>query len=156
MCQTPYLSSDTICSGRTLVQFNVGDELVLIQRVILANGTPQFVAITGTVTGLSPCLPSNIYSYISDTKDHELAGLNISFISNGVVVRNNSYEYATKTLSIDMIQPYSPIHNNTVTFKTIGVLCPERFISLRIAFKTNTSVTHTFLITNYGFMIVIS
>lgn len=155
MFSTPYLSCDTVCSGRRLVQFNIGDDLVLIQR-ILVNGVPQFMAITGTVTGLSECFASNIYSYIIDNQDRELAGLNIPFISNGIIIQNNSYEYTNTNIMIDIIQPYVPIHNNMVTFKTVGVLRPEIFISLKLSFKTNTSVTHTLLITNYGFMVVLN
>lgn len=154
MISTPYLSSDTICSGRPLKKFNIGDDIVLIQRVV-ERDIVQFVAIKGKVTGSNKSIVSHIYSYIVDKNDNELAGLHIPFISNGNIIEHDMNHYCTKNIIIDMIQKYYPIHDNVVTFKTIGVLCPETFISLTLSFKTTTSVTHTLLITNNGFMIVI-
>jgi hypothetical protein len=155
LVSTPYLSADTICSGRRLKQFTIGDELVLIQRVIKA-GTPQYLAITGTVTGPSIYKSSNSYSYIIDKKDTELAGLNMPFISNGEIIREYSHNYSTKSIAIDMIQPYNSRHNNIVILKTVGVLRPESFISLTVSFKTDNLVTHTLLVTKEGFMVVIN
>jgi hypothetical protein len=154
MFETPYLASDTICSGRPLKHFMVGDNVVLIQRIV-EKGIPQFVAIKGIVTGPSKYHRTNIYSYIVDKTDNELAGLYIPFISNGNIIQNTNHDYSSKEIMIDMIRPYSPIHNK-VTLNTIGVLRPEKFISLTLSFEINKTVTHTLLITNDGFMVVIN
>jgi hypothetical protein len=143
-----------MCSGRRLEEFTIGDELVLIQRV-LKDGSPQFMAITGLVTGPTKYRSANSYSYIKDKNDNELAGLYIPFISNGKIIQNYTSNYITKEIMIDTIQPYNPLHNNIVTFKTVGVLRPEIFVSLTLSFNTNISVTHTLLVTREGFLIVI-
>lgn len=154
MFSTPYLSSDTICSGRPLRQFTIGDNMVLIQRII-RDGNPHFIAINGTVIGFNSNRFVNRYSYIIDKHDNELAGLQIPFISRGAIIQENPYDYSTKEIMIDMIQPHTSVHNNVVILKTVGVLYPEMFISLIVSFERNQAVTHTLLITKHGFMVVL-
>jgi hypothetical protein len=154
MFSTPYLASDTICSGRPLKQFNVGDNIVLIQRVI-KKGVPQFIAINGTVMGFNSHRCSNRYSYIIDKHDNTLAGLQMPFISKGAIIQDKPHDYSTTEIMIDVIQPQTSVHNNAVTLKTVGVLHPEMFISLIVSVEPNYMVTHTLLITKHGFMVVL-
>ena len=152
---TPFLSCDTMCSGRRLREFNAGDEVELVQRVL--DGPPRFVQMKGVITCISKRVHSNLYSYVVDINDNELGGINLPFLSNDIIIQYRSWtDYFTKSLVIDVLEPNTSIHSSLVTLKNVGSLHSEPFISLKLSYPVLDSTTHTLLTTNAGFLVALS
>lgn len=151
---TPYLCKDTLCylnsSIVKLTNLDIGDQIRLVEYVKVKN-IYHYRECIGVITKIHKSVYSNSYIYAINEEDYQIAGLNLSFINRGTPVHVSQHK--SSIIVADIINKFKIGYTDIVVVKNIGVMVPERFISISISFDPSEANIKTLLPTGEGFLI---